>query len=362
MRGLLAAFLFASSALGQAYPPNYPYLLRLDHSNFEGHSCALLQNTGAFHLEVDSGGDVKVFEGTVPGNRLGEIEAALYRGALANLSQAEIQEPLIRTKHDELQVTVFGDGAWRDLYFQSSDSQAPFKQSLQPLIGSLDHMRKFANRELSEEAGKNNCLPPKVIALRTRDVQPPSQPISLKTTRRILSADRTPQARPSPPATPLPISTLLRMYFFENKTSSAHESCALVAGDGRYRFEDRTQKAGKPVEMRITQGEITGEQLQQLSSILSDPAIEKMKHREPAGARIVPMLGDMLQLSIWRRNGSQELVLSSAYKRPGMPSFYRGDGDIHEADRLRKFLAEKIQNADAEHLKENARNSCTGIR
>src|SRR5436190_719450 len=80
--------------------------------------------------------------------------------------------------------------------------------------------------------------------------------------RRILSADRT-QARPSPPATPPPISSLLRMYFFENKNSSAHESCVLVADNREYRFEDRTQKAGKPVDMKIAAGRITVEQLQQ---------------------------------------------------------------------------------------------------
>jgi len=361
MRRSLLVFFFVSSALGQAYSADYPYLLRLDHSSFEGHSCALLQNTGAFHLEVDSGEEVKVFEGVVPGNALVEIESELNRSALVNLSQAQIQEPLIRTKHDELQVTAFRGGAWHDLYFQSSDSEAPFKQSLQPLIRSLDRMRKFANRELPEEAGKNNCLPPKVIALRRRDAQLPPPPLTVKTKRRILSADRT-QARPSPPATPPPISTLLRMYFFENKNSSAHESCVLVADNREYRFEDRTQKAGKPVDMKIAAGQITVEQLQQLKQILDDPAIKAIKHREPAGSRVIPMFGDVLQLSISRPTGTRELVLSSAYSRPGIPAFYRGDGDLHEADRLLKFLAENIQNADAEHLKEDARNGCTEVR
>jgi hypothetical protein len=358
MSRLLLAFLLVSAALGQGYPANYPYLLRLDHSNFEGHSCALLQNTGAFHLEVDSGDDTKVFEGVVPASALLEVAQAINSDPLSSLLQGGIEEPLIRTRHDELQVTIFRGGAWQDLYFRSSDSQRPFKQALQPLIRWLDRMHKFADRELSEDEGKNNCLPPKAIALRKRDAGAPSQPVTVKTTRRIVSANRTPQARPSPPVIPSPTSALLRVYFFENKNSSAHESCALVADDGRYRFEDRTQKAGKPVDTRIEEGRITGEQRRELNNILSDPAIERIKHREPPGARAVPMFGDMLQLSISRPTGTQELVLSSAYARPGLPGFYRGDGDLHDADKLLKFLAEDIEGSPGKRLPKDARNGC----
>jgi hypothetical protein len=358
MRRSLLVFFFVSSALGQAYSADYPYLLRLDHSSFEGHSCALLQNTGAFHLEVDSGDDVKVFEGVIPKDQLSEIQSDLSSNLLVNLSQAQIQEPLIRTRHDELQVTVFRGGALQDLYFRSSDSQLPFKQVLKPLVHRLDSSRKLSNRELSEDEGKNNCLPPKAIALRRREAGPPLQPLTVKTTRRILSAERTPQARPSPPVTPPSISALLRVYFFESKTSSAHESCALVADNREYRFEDRTQKTGNPVDTKITAGQITGEQLQQLKQILDDPAIKAIKHREPAGSRVIPMFGDMLQLSISRPTGTQELVLSSAYKRPGMPAFYRGDGDLHDADRLLKFLAEHVEGSEGERLPKDTRTGC----
>jgi|SRR5712692_6697272 len=134
MRGALLVLVAVSVASGQVRAAAYPYLLRLDHSAFEGHTCALLQTTGAFHLEVNQGDDVKVFEGTITANELIKIEADLNSTALVNLSQPQIQEPLIRTRHDELQVTTFRGEAWQDLFFQSSDSQQPFKRWLQPLV------------------------------------------------------------------------------------------------------------------------------------------------------------------------------------------------------------------------------------
>jgi hypothetical protein len=100
----LASVLFCGVAAAQAR--SAPYLLRLDHSNFEGHSCALLQTSGRFHLEIDDGDDVKVFEGNIKSEDLTRIAADLNSAALIDISQSLIQEPLIGTRHDELQLTI----------------------------------------------------------------------------------------------------------------------------------------------------------------------------------------------------------------------------------------------------------------
>src|SRR6476659_7949830 len=172
MRGLLAALVFASSALGQAYPSNSPYLLRLDHYPFEDHSCALLQSSGDFHLEIDHGDRVKVFE-----------------------------EPIIRSgRYDKLQVTVFRGDGWQDLFFRSSDSQRAFKQSLQPLAHWLDDLHKVPHRELSEDAGKNNCLPRSPIVLQIRG-RPPHDEVTAKTRADVLSSNPAPQPTAPDPQT-----------------------------------------------------------------------------------------------------------------------------------------------------------------
>ena len=359
----IVSLLFCGMATGQAAPrapSSYPYLLRLEHSNFEDHSCALLQNTGAFHFEVSRGDDVKVFEGLIATNDVLDIERDLNSDALVKASQQQIEEPLIRTRHDELQLTVFRGDGWQDLYFRSSDSQHPFEHWLQPLVHWLNNLHKLPHRELSEDEGKNNCLPPSVITLKRRDTEASSaEPITPKATTHVLSAGPAPQPQLTQPAKPQSAPALLRVYSFEMKAAgSAHESCALVANNGKYHFEDRTQKTGKPVNTKILAGQFTPEEIQQLHQILEDPSLVKIKHREPPGGMIVPMMGNLLNVSISRPAGVQHFILSSTYNRAGFATFYSGDGDVGNARPLLKFLSEHVENSAAGALDPASRNGC----
>ena len=204
--------------LAAAQTPNYPYLLRLEHSSFDAHSCALLQTTGAFHLEIYDGDNVKVHEGTIPPNDLLEIEADLNTPALVDLSQQQIEEPLIRTRHDELQVTVLRGDGWQDLFFRSSDSQRPFEGWLGPLVRWLDNLHKLPHRDLSEDEGRNNCLPPKPITLKRRDVNTAPAAVTSKTNAHILSTEPAlqPQLQPSQTAKPKSVPALLHMYLIRD--------------------------------------------------------------------------------------------------------------------------------------------------
>lgn len=337
---------------------SYPYLLRLDHSTFEGHSCALLQITGAFHLEIDNGDDVRVFEGAIGADDLATLESDLNSSALTNLSQPQIEEPLIRTRHDELQLSILRNGAWQDLFFQSSDSQQPFKPWLQPLIRWLGTLPRVPHQELSEDEGANRCLPVAVITLKRRgDPQPDS--ITAKTTMHVLYGGPTPQPQPALPIAPRSVSPLLLLTSFERRTGSAHESCILVGENGMYRFEDRTQKTGKPIKTKITAGQIGHDELQQLHQILDDPALAKVEHHEPPGHGDVSMMEDKLDMTIARPAGVQHVILSSHHNRPDFPAFYRGDADSAVAQPLLKFLIEHVENNTAEVLDPSKHNGCT---
>lgn len=351
----LASVLFCGFAAAQA--PSIPYLLRLDHSNFEAHSCALLQTTGAFHLEITDGDNVKVFEGAIRPDELAKIEADLNATALVNLSQPQIQEPLIRTRHDELQVTVFRRQALQDLFFQSSDSQQPFKHWLQPLVHWLDTLPRAPHRELSEDEGENRCLPLGAIALKKRG-EAASESVTPKTTIHVLYGGPTPQSQPQPVASQA-VPSLLLLNSFEMKTESAHQSCALVGENGMYRFEDRTQKTGKPVKTKITAGQIASADLQQLHQILDDPALSTITHHEPPGHGDVPMMEDKLEIFVSRPAGVQHFMLSSRFNRPDFPKFYRGDADITAARPLLNFLSEHLENNPAGILDPTKRNDCS---
>lgn len=342
-----------------AQSPSATYLFRLDHSNFEGHSCALLQATGSFHLEITDGDEVKVFEGTISSDELTKLEADLNSTALVNLSQPLIQEPLIRTRHDELQLSILRSEAWQDLFFQSSDSQQPFKHSLQPLIHWLDTLPRVPHRELSEDGGANRCLPVGVIALKKRGEALPDS-VTARTTMHILYGGQTPQPQPQrPPVAAQEVPPLLLLYSLAMKTVSAHETCVLIGENGMYRFEDRTQKAGKPVKTKITSGQIGPDNLQKLHQLLDDPAILNIQHHEPPGNDDVSMTEDKLDLTIARPAGVQHVILSSRYNRPDFPTFYRGDADVAAAQPLLKFLSEHVQNNLVGTLDPSKRNGCS---
>jgi hypothetical protein len=356
MRGLLLVFLGLSFTSAQAGAARYPYVLRLEHFTNETHSCALLQDTGAFHLEVDHGDDVKVFEGMIAPNDLLEIEGDLNSEAVVDLSEQQIQEPLIPDYRDGLRLAVFRGDHWQYLYFLTGDSQQPFKRWLQPLVRWLDDLHKLPHRELTEDEGKNNCLPLGVIALKKRDAGAP--PATPKAASSAYSAEPAVQSPPAQTIQPQSVPALLGVHLMMKTEENANDSCVLITQNGDYRFEERTQKTGKPVNTRILFGKISPQEMQQLGHLLDDPALVKVKHHEPPGGMVVAMIGDMLDISIFRPAGVRQFILSSRFNRPEFPSFYSGDGDSSNARPLLKFLSEHVESGPPRSQDPATLNNC----
>jgi hypothetical protein len=338
----------------QAEQPDYPYLLRLDHYVSGEQTCALLQKTGAFHLEVDNGRKVRVYEGSLSPSQLAEVQSALNRHPLAGLSQQQIEEPLLRTRYDKLQLNIFRGDRWQDLFFRSSDTQETFKVSLQPLLRWLDGLHSLPHKELSEEQGKNNCLPAGKIELKKRG----------ETAREIrprIASDTggAPLASRRLVTAPVQVRPLLEIYSLERKTASARERCVLIMEDGNYRIEERAQKASKPVDLNVLGGTAGAKELRELRGILDSPELAAIKHHEPPGGSVVPMLGDKMEIWIARADHDQRIILSSSFGRPGMPAFYGGDASLHTAERLLRFLSERLENGTGKNLSKEGRNGCT---
>jgi len=334
----------AAVAYPQADGSNYPYLLRLAHETSDRSSCVLLRTTGAFHVEADSGETTKVFEGKLDPKKLQTIEQTLRDPMLASLTQAQIEEPLIRTQEDWLQVSIVRNGEWQDVNFQSTDSQRPFEHALRPLVRWMNALHKLPHKKLSEDAGKNNCQPAKSFALEKRGF---AAATSSETTAQSARSDS--------------VSALLRLHSFSKKGAGAHQQCVLITENGKYRFEDRTQKAvGKPVETQILDGEISSTDLEELRRVLDAPDLAKLRHHEPPGGRIpVMVMGDILDLTIARNTGDQKLFLSGGFGRE-FGAFVGGDGPLTIADPLMRFLAEHVEkNSTATALDQSLRNDCS---
>src|SRR5207302_78544 len=132
--GIAVTLLLTSAAFSQAEP--VPYILRLSHENLSGTTCALLQQDGTFHSEVGDRYSTRVYQGKIPGEQVTEVEGALQK--LTQVSQRQIEEPLIHGPYDTVDVAFTERGRWRALLFQTTDSQAPYKKSLEPLLHWMD--------------------------------------------------------------------------------------------------------------------------------------------------------------------------------------------------------------------------------
>jgi len=360
VRTLAFVFLVASTGAAQASSAyQYPYLLRISHKTSDESSCALLQTNGRFHLELArAGGDVKVHEGTTSLEDVEKIQRILEHPELAELSQRQIEEPIFSGRVEQLQLTTFRGDGWQDLFFQSVESEERFKDSIDPLVEWLDALRKLPHKELSEDEGKQNCLPPRKIVLKRRealsfpDAAAPN-PLGIK------SALKLPPLVASTPAMPS-ATPLLRVSSVVVGASDARQFCALIADNGRFRYENHLQKAGKPVRTEIFAGHLSLDELSQLRSLLDTPGLANIQHHEPRGTGAVPMMGDMLNLSIARPSGVQEIILSSRYGHE-FGTVYGGDADSRSASKLMEFLNHRLPEEKDGLLDASARNECTAL-
>jgi len=345
-----------TTALASAQTPSElaPYLLRLEHGDAYSSSCVLLQKSGAYHLELEDTEKTRVFEGSMNPDELQQLVTKL-RTFLAAVSQGQIEEPLI-AHHELLKLDVPRSGRWAEVTFLSAESQEPYRQSLEPLIQWLNDLHKLPHKELTEDAGKNNCLVPTKIVLRNRSgdarfdaeapiARPPSPTVPSQTP-------------PAQAARPQPPPALLRVLQMAMKSGVAEQRCVLVTGDGAYRTEQRWQKEGtKKAGIKIDGGVMTPPEISELQQILADPALAKIHHHETSRA-VLPMSGEMLELEISRPSGVQDVVLSSTFARGDVPFFYAGDGDISSASKLLEFLKDHVEANQMGALDPSLRNDC----
>jgi len=329
-----------------------PYLLRMEHTSLEDHVCVLVQKRGFFHMEVDRSDSTRVFEGTLSADGLGRLQNDLQDPELKALSQNQIEEPLIR-KPEFLALNISRGENGQQLVFRSADSQEPYRKSLQPIIQWLNNLHKQPHKELSEDAGKNNCLAPGKIALKKRTEQaPPVSPAADSNNTAPLDSSNPTAANAEP------VRTLLQLSSLGVKSHVTRQACVLIVANGFYRAEEQQQKEGsKRVETRVTGGKFAPDELSELQRLLDDPAIAKIQHRKTSRA-VIPMSGEMLNLEIYRLSSVQDVVLSSTFNRRDIPFFYSGDGDISSAQPLLNFVTEHVWTAGAGRLDPSLRNDC----
>jgi hypothetical protein len=128
--------------------------------------CVLVRRDGHYHLERLHRYGIRVFEGELPSGALGSLENLLTKDRLFQLQQSDI--PHTTADMDQLFVSVLRPAHWQNLEFDSAESRKPYEEFLNPLLKWLDDLQKERAKELTEESGRNNCLPAREVKLQTR--------------------------------------------------------------------------------------------------------------------------------------------------------------------------------------------------
>jgi len=166
----LALLMLLVPALSQQTPSDTTanFIFRMARLEGSDASCVIVQNDGQFHLERTRRKSVEVFEGTLTPDDLATLHALLNDDHFVQLLPEAVSSSLLPTGLDEVALSIPRDQHWMTLRFLSGVS-SDRNRSL------LDQFRKWNSRVLrgphqkrNEESGRNNCLTPGQLELKTR--------------------------------------------------------------------------------------------------------------------------------------------------------------------------------------------------
>ncbi|MBZ5706655.1 MAG: hypothetical protein LAN63_14995 [Acidobacteriia bacterium] len=341
-----------STGLAQQVPAEVSspsYLLRLERMQANEDVCVLVRGDGQYHFErLRRDQDMDIFESSLALPALQNLEHTLNSDELLQLSQEKISTPLISSSRDELLLSILRLGRWQNLTFPVAESRQPFRQSLDPLLKWLGDLPKENHIKLTEESGRNNCLPPEKIELKTRAAnsreQSPGQPSNAPRTSKEIAP-----------------SFALRLAITRFSERQLENNCVIIYSDGRYHMERKRQRVGSnTVTTEVLEDSIPSTELQQLKRILDDPALQKRRSEDSAQA-VALRDGEFTFLSIPRDDHTQKLVFWKYYGAfpvglGGMPSV--SDNGVKLIKPLNQWLKSNIDDKKMQPLPDARTTKC----
>ncbi len=266
-----------------------PYLLRMERLRSGQDVCVLVQRNGQYHLERLHPYGIRVFEGKLPNGALAALESLLMKDRLLRLQQSDIDVPLITGDLDNLFVSVLRPDHWQNLEFSSAESRKPYEEFLNPLLKWLDDLQKEKAKELTEESGRNNCLPPKEIQLQTR------------------SGDKISSMHTE--ASTVSHAYILRTLTRRFDSSRIENSCVIIRDTGVYHVRRSQQLARKETKTTVLDGTFSAEAINSLRVLIDANQLRKWPAENPPLARLqaatvtnlsIPREDRVQQITVWR--------------------------------------------------------------
>ncbi len=258
----------------------------------------LLSGDGHYHVERHTPQKVRVFEGNLDAGEFRGVVHILSDDRLFNLEQKQIPDLMLKSDNDQVMLDIHRPDSWQQLTFPDSASRTPFRDVLDPLLKWFDAMNKRKMRELSEEAGRNNCMPPRKPEFARREEQPQE------------TATGKPQATANIPP---PATYTLQMFDDRMVNYKAEATCLLVSGPGVYHLVKQS-KNSRGLSTVVLDGKLDSPQLASLRGILDAPGMVNEREEEK-GVEVI-FTGDSYytRLAIPRGGKVQRIAAWKSYR------------------------------------------------
>ncbi|HLX85101.1 MAG TPA: hypothetical protein VKR59_14465 [Terriglobales bacterium] len=275
---LSAGALFSQAASSSQTSKDAAYLMRLERIRHGEDVCVLVRGDGQYHLEFQSFGSIKIFEGELDADGIRQAIRLVSTDQLFDLEQKQIAEPLLTADNDEVMLAVLRPrDTWQQLTFPDSPSRKPYDESLVPLLDWFDRVQKRKGRKLSEEAGRNSCLPPRNLefSARTPELHAPdvTSPNSTNATGGGSGSQSSAQSAAEGGTTAAAYALRMVESGYERRTIVM--SCRIVSRSGAYHFVKQSRESNsRKVRSVVRDGTLNETQMAALRQILSDPGLK----------------------------------------------------------------------------------------
>lgn len=283
---------------GEAADPSATaYLLRLQRASYRQSVCLLLSGDGHYHVERHTPQKVRVFEGNLDAGEFRTVVHILSDDRLYELEQKGIPDLMLKSDNDQVILDIHRPNSWQQLTFPDSASREPFRDTLDPLLKWFDAVNKRKMGELSEEAGRNNCMPPRRPEFARRE-----KPAQEAAASKPAAADVSPLA-----------NYTLQMFDDRMVNYRAEATCLLVSASGAYHLV-KESKQSRGLSSTVLDGKLDSQQLASLRGILVAPGIVNEPEAEK-GAEVI-FTGDsyFTRLAIPRGGRVQRITAWKSYR------------------------------------------------
>lgn len=287
----------------KSQPGAIPYLLRLERLLPYRDVCVLLRSDGQYHLEILEPNHTRILEGALSSAALRELGQISSSEKLAQLQQGDIRTPLVESERDEFLISILRLGRWQNLRFADGETREPYRELLDPLLKWLDRVQQEKAKLLTEEAARNNCLPPEEVHLKKRSGE------------NAFSDNQT--------SAPSNRNYILRMVASQFDAGRNAKSCVLVSLSGAYHFRRSDKLRGKDIRTVVIDGILSADAVRSLRGILDADELKGRPAENPPAGRFIA--GTLTSLWIPRQTAPQEI---NSWRYVYLAKSAGGGGDV----------------------------------